>query len=39
MCPSRPQEKHALQVLLTDPDTLFEELLQALPPETQGKRI
>src|SRR5262249_62275136 len=34
MCPSRPQEKHAMQLPLTDPDTLFEELLQDLPPET-----
>lgn len=34
MCPSRPQQKHAMQLPLTDPDTLFEELLQALPPET-----
>src|SRR5262249_59282792 len=33
MCPSRPQEKHAMQLPLTDPDTLFEELLQDLPPE------
>src|SRR6266568_331027 len=34
MCPSRPQEKHTMQLPLTDPDTLFEELLQDLPPET-----
>src|SRR5438105_9474364 len=34
MCPSRPQEKHPMQLPLTDPDTLFEELLQDLPPET-----
>src|SRR5438093_12802496 len=33
MCPSRPQEKHTMQLPLTDPDTLFEELLQDLPPE------
>src|SRR5438093_6135816 len=34
MCPSRPQEMHTMQLPLTDPDTLFEELLQDLPPET-----
>src|SRR5438128_10650863 len=34
MCPSRPQEKHTMQLPLTDPETLFEELLQDLPPET-----
>src|SRR3989475_12903636 len=34
MCPSRPQEKQTMQLPLTDPDTLFEELLQDLPPET-----
>jgi hypothetical protein len=34
MSPSRPQEKHTMQLPLTDPDTLFEELLQDLPPET-----
>ena len=34
MYPSRPQEKHTMQLPLTDPDTLFEELLQDLPPET-----
>jgi Transposase DDE domain len=34
MYSSRPQEKHAMQLPLTDPDTLFEELLQDLPPET-----
>src|SRR5215813_14919558 len=34
MCPSRPQETHTMQLPLTDPDTLFEELLQDLPPET-----
>src|SRR2546425_8513124 len=33
MCPSRPQEKHTMQLPLTDPETLFEELLQDLPPE------
>src|SRR5262249_59066205 len=34
MCPSRPQETHTMQLPLIDPDTLFEELLQDLPPET-----
>ena len=34
MCPSRPQEKPTRPLPLTDPDTLFEELLQDLPPET-----
>src|SRR5207253_9882221 len=34
MCPSRPQEKQTMQLPLTDPDTLFEELLQDLPAET-----
>src|SRR6266699_3617710 len=34
MCPSRPQEKLTMQLPLTDPDTLFEELLQDLPPAT-----
>src|SRR6516225_6597965 len=34
MYPSRPQEKSPMQLPLTDPDTLFEELLQDLPPET-----
>ena len=33
MCPSRPQEKHTMQLPLTDRDTLFEELLQDLPSE------
>src|SRR3989442_7810880 len=33
MCPSRPQEKHTMQLPLTDPETLVEELLQDLPPE------
>ena len=28
------QEKRPMQLSLTDPDTLFEELLQDLPPET-----
>src|SRR3989475_8412671 len=32
--PSRGQEKCLMQLPLTDPDTLFEELLQDLPPET-----
>ena len=31
MSPSRPQEKHTMPLPLTDPDTLFEELLQDLP--------
>ena len=34
MCPSRPQEKPTMQLPLTNPDTLFEGLLQDLPPET-----
>src|SRR5262244_716906 len=34
MYSSRPQEKHAMQLPLSDPDTLFEELLQDLPPAT-----
>src|SRR2546425_4209793 len=32
--PSRGQEKRPMQLPLTDPDTLFEELLQDLPPAT-----
>src|SRR4030095_3655759 len=34
ICPSPLQEKHPMQLPLTDPDTLFEDLLQDLPPET-----
>ena len=34
MFPSHRQEKHTMQMPLTDPDTLFEELLQDLPPAT-----
>ncbi len=34
MCPSRPQAKHPMQLPLTDPETLFEDLWQDLPPET-----
>jgi len=34
MCPSRPQEQHAMQWPLPEPDTLFEALLHDLPPET-----
>src|SRR5215470_7722282 len=34
MCPCHPQETHTMQLPLTDPDTLFEELLQDLPTET-----
>jgi hypothetical protein len=34
MCPSHPQEKQTMQLPLTDPETLLEELLQDLPPET-----
>src|SRR2546422_6200405 len=32
--PTRGQEKRPMQLPLTDPDTLFEELLQDLPPAT-----
>src|SRR2546422_11423186 len=32
--PSRGQEQRPMQLPLTDPDTLFEELLQDLPPAT-----
>jgi hypothetical protein len=34
MCPSRPQEKLTMQLPLTAPATLFEELWHALPPAT-----
>ena len=34
MGPSRPQEKPTMQLPLTNPETLFEGLLQDLPPET-----
>jgi hypothetical protein len=33
--PCRLQEKYPMQLPLTDADTLFEELLQDLPPETE----
>ena len=34
MCPSRPQAKQTMQMALTDAETLFEELLHDLSPET-----
>lgn len=34
MCPSRPPEKQTMPMPLTDPETLCEELVQDLPPET-----